>query len=113
MKLCHYIMRYLMQGNKITSHPPKQRTAQEFILDAEKRTTNKDKVSIEEVCYPWVTTDVRPDVQKVFTVKLIEEYILKIKYISEVTNKSQQKIVREIISAGVDETLKSLDINKP
>lgn len=96
-----------MQNNKITSRPPVKKSAQDFILEAE------NKVKIEkniESFYPWQTDQVRSDVQKVFTVKLQEEYILKIKYISELTNKSQQKIVREIINSGIDEALKDLGI---
>ena len=99
--------RYLVQNNKITSRPPVKKSAQDFILEAE------NKVKIEkniESFYPWQTDQVRSDVQKVFTVKLQEEYILKIKYISELTNKSQQKIVREIINSGIDEALKDLGI---
>lgn len=99
-----------MQNNRITSHPPKK-TAEDFILEAasgsQKRVFNELKV--KNRAYPWDEEYVREDVQKVFTVKLPEAYILKIKFISELTNKSQQKIVREIVCASVDEVLKELD----
>ena len=98
-----------MEGNKITPRPPRQRTAQDFILEAEKKVAHKEEVVVEKERYPWVGNGERSDVQKVFTVKLIEEYILKIRYISEVTNKSQQKIVREIINTGIDKIIKSME----
>jgi len=100
--------RYLTQ-NKITSCPPTQKTVRDFILDAENKITKK-ATRRNNFHYPWRESNIRSDVQKVFTVKLIEEYIIKIKYISEITNKSQQKIVREIVNDGIDKILKSMDI---
>lgn len=99
-----------MQNNRITSHPPKK-TAEDFILEAaspsQKRSLNDIKA--KRRVFPWNEEHIREDVQKVFTVKLPEEYILKIKFISEQTNKSQQKIIREIICASIDEMLKEFD----
>jgi len=95
-----------MKNNKISSYPPETRTAKDFILDAEKDPANN--TSGRDNCYPWMESGVRPDVQKVFSVKLLEEYIIKIRFISEVTNKSQQKIVRDIIKSGVDKILRSM-----
>ena len=102
-------MRYLMQNNKLTSHPPSKRPIEEFILAAEQRKEDSDynNSKIEEI-YPWQDSLVRSDVQKVFTVKLPEEYILKIKFISDKTNKSQQKIVREIVCHEVDSIVSQL-----
>lgn len=99
-----------MQDNRITSHPPKK-TAEDFILEAASSPQRKvyNELKVKNKVYPWDEEHIREDVQKVFTVKLPEAYILKIKYISELTNKSQQKIVREIVSASVDEMLKELD----
>jgi len=95
-----------MQVNKIISRPPSKNPVEEFILAAEQKKKdheyNKPKT---EVVYPWHDPSVREDVQKVFTVKLPEEYILKIKYISDKTNKSQQKIIREIICHEVDKII--------
>lgn len=92
--------------SKITSHPPK-RSLQEFILDAERK-NNKENAIVEAKTLPWEDENIRADVQKVFTVKLPEEYILKIKYASDSTNKSQQKIVREIIQQGIDAFLQKI-----
>ncbi|MDP4709465.1 MAG: hypothetical protein NWS20_05670 [Rickettsiaceae bacterium] len=97
-----------MQNNKITSRPPVKKSVQDFILEAENRERVKEAIDNVNHSYPWQDDQIRPDVQKVFTVRLPEEYTLKIKYLSEVTNKSQQKIVREIINAGINEALKTL-----
>jgi len=98
-----------MQNNKLTSHPPSKRPIKEFILAAEQRKEDSEynNSKIEEI-YPWQDSLVRSDVQKVFTVKLPEEYILKIKFISDKTNKSQQKIVREIVCHEVDSIVSQL-----
>src|SRR4051812_20989358 len=103
MNLQIYTMRCLMKDNKITSHPPRKKTIEDFILDAEGKKSGKEKEHlVVDKTLPWEYQNIRKDVQKVFTVKLPEEYILKIKFISEQTNKSQQKIIREIICTNVD-----------
>lgn len=97
-----------MQANKISSHPPSKKPVEEFILGAEKRKISEtNKVKIEDD-FPWLAPVVRKDLQKVFTAKLSEEYILKIKYISDRTNKSQQKIVREILCEEIDKIIEKL-----
>jgi hypothetical protein len=96
-----------MQFNKISSHPPSKKSLESFISEAgeRKREQNSTKQQKTENCYPWNDPMVRADIQKVFTVKLPEEYILKIKFLSEKTNKSQQKIIREIICQEIDKLL--------
>ena len=42
----------------------------------------------EEEMYPWKNPNIREDVHKVFTVKLQEEYILKIKFICKRSGKA-------------------------
>jgi len=97
-----------MQTNKISSYPPSKKPVEEFILGAEKRKISEtNKVKIEDN-FPWLDQGVRKDLQKVFTAKLSEEYILKIKYISDKTNKSQQKIVREILCEEIDKIIEKL-----
>ena len=97
-----------MQANKISSHPPSKKPVEEFILGAEKRKISEtNKVKIEDD-FPWLDPVVRKDLQKVFTAKLSEEYILKIKYISDRTNKSQQKIVREMLCEELDKIIEKL-----
>ena len=96
-----------MNNNKLTSRPPAKKSIQEFILDAERK---EKRIEEKRDIMPWEDNNVRSDVQKVFTLKLPEEYILKIKYVSDITNKSQQKIVREIVCAGIDKQLKKDEI---
>ncbi len=96
-----------MQNNKISSHPPSKRPISEFILGAEKKYDvgqNKHQIEI----YPWQDASVREDVHKIFTIRLPEELLLKIKFISEKTNKSQQKIVREIISEEINKVISKM-----
>ena len=57
---------------------------------------------------PWLDPMVRTDICKVFTLKMPEDYLEKIKYISAKTNKSQQKIVREMVCAEVDKIIAKL-----
>ena len=97
-----------MQNNKISAHPPSKRSLEDFILEAgeKKKDYGTNKLpQKDEKDYPWLDPMVRPDIQKVFTVKLPEEYILKIKFISDQTNKSQQKIIRELICAEIDKLI--------
>lgn len=98
-----------MQINKMSSHPPSKKPIEEFILGAEqKKKDNNYSKQKSEIIHPWQKVSVREDVQKVFTVKLQEEYMLKIKFVSEYTNKSQQKIIREIICKEIDKIVEQL-----
>jgi hypothetical protein len=98
-----------MQNNKLSARPPVKKPIEEFILAAEHKKSDYDYHKAKsEMPYPWQNPNIREDVQKVFTVKLPEEYILKIKYISDKTNKSQQKIIREIICNEVDKCIAHL-----
>ena len=101
-------MRFLMDNNKITPRPPTIKSVKDFILDAENKKNEIEYTIKQRRQLPWQDQKVRQDVQKFFTVKLPEEYILKIKYLSEYTNKSQQKIVREIISGRIDDMLSDI-----
>ena len=94
-----------MEANKISSRPPAKKPVEEFILGAEKRHSPTNRI---ETNLPWLDPSVRKDLQKVFTAKMSEEYILKIKYISDKTNKSQQKIVREILCTEIDRIIERL-----
>jgi hypothetical protein len=91
---------------KITAHPP-QKAIHEFILEADKKNRQITETSRNSK-FPWEANGVRDDVQKAFTIKLPEPYMLKIKYISEQTNKSQQKIAREILLKEIDQILVSI-----
>lgn len=97
-----------MVNNKLSATPPSitevESVRETFIKAAEvsiSKPTQPDK-------YPWEDEKVREDIRKAFTVTLPEAYILKLKYISEQTNKSQQKIARESLCAAIDKLLLEL-----
>ena len=96
-----------MQSNKISARPPAKKPIEEFILAAESK-GNVHRQSLANTYLPWQENGVRKDVQKVFTAKLSEEYLMKIKFISDKTNKSQQKIIREIIYQEIDKLIDRL-----
>ncbi len=102
-----------MVFNKITSHPPTKKSMEEFIAEAgeKRREQGARQPQKAERIYPWNNSMIRSDIQKVFTAKLPEEYILKIKFISDQTNKSQQRIVREIICQEIDKLLLTLNLD--
>lgn len=104
MRFHYFMRRYLVKMHKLSAHPPSRKSMEEFILEAENKKKDHTKNSHHEKL-PWEDDLIREDVQKVFTVKLPEKFILKIKYISERTNKSQQKIVREILCREIDKLL--------
>jgi hypothetical protein len=98
-----------MINNKISSYPPvKNNTVDEFILAAEQKKRDSNIEKSQNTQYPWEDNNIRQDVQKVFTAKLPEAYLLKIKFISDSTNKSQQRIIREIICKEVDRLIADL-----
>ena len=97
-------------SNRISAKPPSltnKEAKNNFIKGSEDKVTP----SIDNSSLPWNRSNIRNDVKKAFTVQLPEEYILKLQYIKEHTNQSQQRIVRESIINSVDEILKSF-INK-
>lgn len=88
-----------MNNPKITARPPS--SAEDFIKQAGKPTAFHTSL-------PWEGSNIRADVQKVFSLNLPEEYIVKLKFISEKNNKSQQKIMREIICPAIDQIISNL-----
>ncbi|MCE2993399.1 MAG: hypothetical protein ACK5WS_06105 [Alphaproteobacteria bacterium] len=63
-----------------------------------------------EEILPWQQLFLRDDVKKVFSIQLPEKYILKLKYISNKTNISQQKLARDILCKEIDNLLEELDV---
>ncbi len=91
--------------------PPKINTIEierdKFIKEA--GATVKSEICVNtNTLKPWEDEKVRADVRKAFTINLPEPYILKLKYISEVTNKSQQKISRETLCSAIDALIENL-----
>ena len=94
--------------NNISTKPPtigKQYEKTNFIKGASE---NKLNLSSENSNLPWKQKHVRADVKKAFTVQIPEEYVLKLQYIKEQTNQSQQKIAREAIIKSINEIIESI-----
>ena len=85
--------------SKISSKPPMQ-TASDFIAKSVKEST-------DNTCKPW--QNAREDMLKTLSLQLHEEYILKLKYISQQTNISQQKLAKDMLYPAIDEMLQNLD----
>ena len=92
----------------ISTRPPvidKQYEKANFIKGASE---NKLNLSSESSNLPWKQNHIRADVKKAFTVQIPEEYVLKLQYIKEQTNQSQQKIAREAIIKSINEIIESI-----
>lgn len=85
----------------MTLTPPAagQPSAQEFI-----RAANRDLPST----LPWEDPKVREDVIKSVNLRLSEPYILKLQYLSNITHKSQQELIREALLPWIDEQIAQL-----
>jgi hypothetical protein len=98
--------------NKISLHPPKltkeEIIREKFIAEADKKISKIDVAEERDEILPWNDSSVRPDIKISFTLQIYEPYILKLRYISKKTNKSQQNIVREILEPAIDHLLKQL-----
>jgi hypothetical protein len=87
--------------------PPTRRSAEEFVKGAGElsmitATPTKSKT------YPWEHERVREDVIKSINLRLAEPYILKLQYLAEVTNKSQQELIREVLLPAIDAHINEL-----
>ncbi len=91
---------------KMSGRPPTPKDIDAFIIEAEKKPSASKKE--KTVTLPWEAPGVREDVIKSINLRLSEIYLLKIQYISERTNKSQQAIVREIVCEHVDRLLRDM-----
>ena len=57
---------------------------------------------------PWEADTVREDVIKSVNLRLSEPYILKLQFLSERTNKSQQRIIREALFPALDQEVEKV-----
>ncbi len=98
--------------NKISLHPPKltkeEIIRENFIAEADTKISKIDLAEESDQILPWENPSVRPDIKISFTLQIYEPYILKLRYISSKTNKSQQNIVRQILEPAIDDLLKQL-----
>jgi len=88
---------------KMTLTPPKQ-SAEDFIRNA--NAVPEPIQTLEQTqaeSYPWDDPRVREDVIKSVNLRLSEPYILKLQYLSEKTNKSQQELIREALLPYLDD----------
>ena len=99
-----------MTQPKISAFPPKtlaEDLRNQFISGAEdKRKNSKEQQSAATL--PWEKPSVRHDLKISYTMQLPEPYVLKLKYISAKTNKSQQTLLREIVMPGLDKLISEL-----
>jgi hypothetical protein len=76
-----------------------QPTVEEFIKSATSPTKSE---------YPWEDPRVRDDVMKMVSMRLSEPYAIKLQWISEQTGKAQQKMLRQLVEAWIDEQISQL-----
>lgn len=91
---------------KMSTRPPVPQSAEEFIMEAASVTPTATVSNVEmDIRYPWQEPSVRADVIKSVNLRLSEEFILKLKYISDQTGKSQQKIIRDVLIPHLEREL--------
>lgn len=79
---------------------PQDADIKDFIAGAERQKSN---------LYPWQDSNVRPDVTKVFNLRLPEDVYLKLKYLSEKQRRrSMQSICMDAIEPYIEQELKKL-----
>lgn len=111
------------QGKRISSRPPAPKAPdledkmEAFILGEENdpgdRPRDSEAVRPQEETQPeslpWEAEHVRDDVIKSINLRLPEPYILKLKYLSEQTNISQQKLIRDILCPVLDQRIDEIN----
>ena len=87
----------------------KQSGVEDFISGAEDKAA---KLTIDKrtPSYPWNDQGVRNDMIKVYNLRLSEPYLLKLKFISENTPDSMQKLCLNVLQDAIDEKIKELTI---
>jgi hypothetical protein len=96
-----------MTKNRISLRPEKTRSAEEFVSAAGEIEQDQTKQQ-EATPYPWEDERVRDDVIKSINLRLPEPYLLKLQYLSDITNKSQQALIREALLPYVDAQIEKL-----
>lgn len=91
-----------MRSNKPrTQAQPPETDIKDFIAGAERQESSS--------VYPWQDPKVRPDVTKVFNLRLPEDVYLKLKYLSEKQRRrSMQTICQDAIEPYIEQELKKL-----
>jgi hypothetical protein len=85
--------------NKKISLTPSRKGVEDFIKAAN---TEADTV------YPWNDPKVRDDVIKSVNLRMPEEYVIKLQWISEQMEKPQQALMREALLPYIDEKIRQI-----
>ena len=97
---------------------PRRRSAEAFVEAAGEGIAEpispvpSDKAGAEKAVppeYPWQDPKVREDVIKAVNLRLPEPYLLKLQYIADITNKSQQAIIREALLPAIDDYIEQME----
>lgn len=109
----------MANDGKLSSRPPQASDGdalESFIGGASVPTPNATEPTAspkrDDATYPWNAAHIRPDVTKVYNLRLPEPYLLKLKYISERSPESMQQFCLNALLPAIDakiETLKSND----
>ncbi len=99
---------------KLSLNPPTssntEKTVEEFINKAENHTKvarqKKGKESVEVL--PWEMDGINTNQMKSLRLGIHEEYLLKLKYLSEHTDIPQQKIARAVLYPAIDVYIEQL-----
>ncbi|MDJ0902200.1 MAG: hypothetical protein QNJ55_25700 [Xenococcus sp. MO_188.B8] len=99
---------------KLSLNPPTssntEKNIEEFINQAENHTkVARQKQEPESIAgLPWETAGINAKVMKSLRLGIHEEYLLKLKYLSEHTDIPQQKIARAVLYPAIDAYLEQL-----
>jgi len=100
---------------KMSALPPKsQLTPEEFLAGADSTpsrsedSTNSQSKPKKKQTLPWEAPGVRADVKKGINLQLSEPLYLKLKFLSDHTDKSQQKIIKDALEPHIENLLKKL-----
>ena len=100
---------------RLSAKAPLPQKADDFIEAADKppeplSPPPSELVEPEEpqLSWPWEADTVREDVIKSVNLRLSEPYLLKLQFLSEQTNKSQQRIIREVLCPALDQEVEKI-----
>lgn len=97
----------MAEKSKMRLAPPLTKGAESFI-SAAGEVKPKPVTNRAGELYPWDQPGIREDVVKSVNLRLTEPYIVKLQYLSEVTNLSQQVILRKILLPGIDAVIEQM-----
>ena len=99
---------------KLSLNPPissdSERKIEEFISEAENPTKLKKQKEEPELveAFPWEVEGTKTNQMKSLRLGIHEEYLLKLKYLSEHTDIAQQKIARAVLYPAIDAYIEQL-----